>query len=49
MYTLLIISDPSTGFGCTVSHSREGKTPGCAYLAVLVAGEGTEEDLEHLA
>ena len=45
MYTLVIVSDPSAGFGCTVSHSREGKTEGCAYLVMLVAGEGTEEDL----
>jgi hypothetical protein len=49
MYTLVIISDSRTGFGCTVSHSREGKTKGCAYLVVLVAGEGIEEDLGHLA
>lgn len=38
-------SDANTRFGCLVSHSREGKTKGWAYLAVLVTGEGPEEDL----
>lgn len=49
-YRLVIRSDPDTnsklGFGCSVSHMKGRPRDGpWAYLVVLVAGKGTEEDL----
>jgi hypothetical protein len=47
-YALVIIPDPNTnselGFGCSVWHRRKGRR-GWEYLVVLVAGEGSQEDL----